>query len=70
MKPVAILGLLLAICSAAGMAAADKAGEPPRRPDILLDDFERDSYAPWVAEGKAFGPGPASGTLPQQMEVT
>ncbi len=28
------------------------------RPDILFDDFERDTYAPWTAEGTAFGSGP------------
>jgi fructan beta-fructosidase len=46
------------------------AQEGPFRPDILLDDFERDSYAPWTVEGEAFGPGPAEGTLPHQMPVT
>ncbi len=30
------------------------------RPDILFDDFERDTYAPWVAEGTAFGAGPVA----------
>jgi len=44
--------------------------EPPDRPDILIDDFERTEYAPWKAEGEAFGPGPAEGTLPNQMPVT
>jgi uncharacterized protein (DUF608 family) len=34
------------------------------RPDILFDDFERDEWAPWVAEGTAFGAGPvAAGEL-------
>lgn len=28
------------------------------RPDILVDDFERDSYAPWTTTGEAFGKGP------------
>lgn len=28
------------------------------RPDILFDDFEREAYAPWTAEGTAFGGGP------------
>lgn len=37
--------------------------------DLLLTDFESESYAPWVAEGEAFGPGPAAGTLPGQMHV-
>ncbi|WAC18999.1 glycoside hydrolase family 32 protein [Luteolibacter sp. SL250] len=37
--------------------------------DISLADFEGDSYAPWVVEGKAFGGAPARGTLPGQMKV-
>jgi fructan beta-fructosidase len=38
--------------------------------DLLIADFERDSYAPWTVTGEAFGPGPARGTLPGQMEVS
>ena len=38
------------------------AAPPPRdqeqRPDIVFDDFEREAYAPWTAEGTAFGSGP------------
>jgi hypothetical protein len=37
--------------------------------DILIADFERDTYAPWTVTGEAFGPGPARGTLPGQMQV-
>jgi sucrose-6-phosphate hydrolase SacC (GH32 family) len=37
--------------------------------DILIADFERDTYAPWTVTGEAFGPGPARGTLPRQMQV-
>jgi len=37
--------------------------------DILLADFEGDTYEPWEASGQAFGPGPAGGTLPRQMPV-
>jgi non-lysosomal glucosylceramidase len=43
-----------------GPAAADEAAvsrETPR-PELLFDDFERASHAPWVVEGQAFGPGP------------
>lgn len=50
--------------------SAQPAAETPVRPDIVLEDFERDTYAPWTAEGEAFGPGPARGTLPGQMEVS
>ncbi|MFO0915056.1 MAG: GH116 family glycosyl hydrolase [Pirellulales bacterium] len=52
--------------------AAETAGKP--QPDISFDDFERESYAPWTAEGTAFGQGPVEsakvpvyqGTLNQQ----
>ena len=39
-------------------------------PDLLLADFEGTDYGDWKATGEAFGPGPARGTLPNQMEVT
>ena len=32
--------------------------EAAGRPDIVVDDFERSSYAPWRVEGTAFGLGP------------
>ena len=38
--------------------------------DILIADFEGDSYGRWKVTGEAFGPGPAKGTLPGQMEVS
>ncbi|HOT73495.1 MAG TPA: glycoside hydrolase family 32 protein [Anaerohalosphaeraceae bacterium] len=40
------------------------------RADILIADFEGSDYGDWQALGEAFGPGPARGTLPGQMEVT
>jgi len=64
------LGFLLLtviLCMATSQIQAE---EVLSRPDVLVDDFERESYAPWTAEGEAFGPGPAAGTLPRQMEVT
>jgi len=30
----------------------------PARPDIVVDDFERQTYAPWTTTGEAFGKGP------------
>lgn len=46
------------------------AGLPSDRPDdIVIADFESDTYAPWIVTGEAFGPGPARGTLPGQMRV-
>ena len=38
--------------------------------DILIADFEGGSYGNWKVTGEAFGPGPARGTLPNQMDVT
>jgi len=32
--------------------------EPSARQDVLFDDFERDKYETWTAEGTAFGEGP------------
>jgi sucrose-6-phosphate hydrolase SacC (GH32 family) len=40
------------------------------RPEILIADFEGDDYGDWKVTGEAFGPGPARGTLPNQMPVT
>lgn len=37
--------------------------------DILIADFESDTYGEWIVTGEAFGPGPAQGTLPGQMVV-
>src|SRR5258708_11926384 len=38
--------------------------------DILIADFEGETYGDWKTTGDAFGPGPARGTLPNQMPVT
>lgn len=37
--------------------------------DLLVADFESDSYQDWKVTGEAFGNGPAKGTLPNQMLV-
>ena len=37
--------------------------------DILIADFEGTNYGNWKVTGEAFGPGPARGTLPNQMHV-
>jgi len=42
----------------------------PPRPPVVLADFEGTDYGDWKATGDAFGPGPASGTLPRQQKVT
>ncbi len=41
-----------------------------KRPDIVVADFDGDHYGDWRVTGEAFGPGPARGMLPNQMEVT
>jgi fructan beta-fructosidase len=38
--------------------------------DIPIADFEGEDYGAWKVTGEAFGPGPARGTLPNQMEVS
>lgn len=38
--------------------------------DIVVADFETETYGGWKVEGDAFGDGPAMGTLPGQMEVS
>lgn len=41
-----------------------------KREPILFADFEGKDYAPWSVEGEAMGSAPATGTLPDQQEVT
>src|SRR6185436_3140407 len=62
MKPIFLPALLsVALFGAPGRClAAD---------DILIADFEGDTYGSWKTTGEAFGPGPARGTLPGQMPV-
>jgi sucrose-6-phosphate hydrolase SacC (GH32 family) len=38
--------------------------------DIVIADFEGDTYGDWKTEGEAFGPAPAHGTLESQMPVS
>ncbi|MBZ0255679.1 glycoside hydrolase family 32 protein [bacterium] len=38
--------------------------------DILIADFESNSYGDWTVQGNAFGERPAQGTLPNQMDVS
>jgi len=56
-----ILGLVAILAATAARAAA---------PDILVADFEAETYGDWAATGTAFGAGPAAGTLPGQMAVS
>ncbi len=56
--------LCLAVLVASGPGAAE------RQQDIVLADFEADSYGEWQVTGTAFGRRPARGTLPNQMPVS
>ncbi|MEM8913297.1 MAG: sulfatase-like hydrolase/transferase [Planctomycetota bacterium] len=42
----------------------------PLPDDIVIADFEGETYGEWIASGMAFGTKPASGTLPRQMKVS
>ena len=48
-------------CCAGAVGATDS---------ILFADFESERYGGWTAAGTAFGDGPATGTLPDQMPVS
>ena len=53
-----------------GPAVAGAPAQGSGAPDLLVADFEGESYGDWQVEGEALGPGPARGTLPNQMPVT
>ena len=59
MKPPASLPLAALALLTAPLPAAD----------LLIADFEGDSYAPWQVAGDAFGTAPAPGPLPGQMNL-
>jgi fructan beta-fructosidase len=59
-------GLLM--CAAVCLGFADRAVAD--KPDVLIADFEGEDYGGWITTGTAFGPGPARGTLANQMEVS
>lgn len=62
MKSPLVVALLFAGSGVAALAAD--------RSDVLIADFESDTYGEWQVEGQAFGAGPADGTLPGQMTVS
>ncbi|MDW8809134.1 GH32 C-terminal domain-containing protein [Streptomyces scabiei] len=45
-------------------------GRHPHLPGRTLAHFEDGTYGAWTATGDAFGPAPATGTLPGQQQVT
>ena len=61
------------ICILAAMCGCWNLGSrasQPQAEDILIADFESETYGDWKLTGEAFGPGPAKGTLPNQMAVS
>jgi len=56
--------LLLATSIATGILTRSAIAD-----DILMADFESDTYGAWMVTGEALGPGPAKGTLAGQMHV-
>ncbi|MEN9633452.1 MAG: Levanase precursor [Verrucomicrobiota bacterium] len=58
------LARTLALAAASGLIA-----QAPKRPDIVVADFEGGTYGDWKVEGEAFGHGPARAKLPGQMKV-
>ncbi|MHC4692632.1 MAG: hypothetical protein ACYS67_07810, partial [Planctomycetota bacterium] len=60
MKKHVLTATIILLCATSAYAAED----------ILIADFEGDSYDDWKVTGQAFGPGPAKGTLPGQMKVS
>ncbi|RLS49254.1 MAG: hypothetical protein DWH87_03910, partial [Planctomycetota bacterium] len=58
------------LCAAGVLLAPTEvpAADPPRA-DLVIADFDGDSYGAWTVEGSAFGTAPARGALPGQMAV-
>ena len=57
------------ICTAAVLWLALALSTNADEPDIVVADFEGETYGQWKTTGDAFGPGPARGALPNQMNV-
>src|SRR5258708_4755077 len=60
---ILLCALILALVGLLGMQA-------DHNKDIVVADFEGRGYGDWKVTGTAFGPGPAQGTLPGQMQVS
>ncbi|MFH1731455.1 MAG: glycoside hydrolase family 32 protein [Planctomycetota bacterium] len=68
---VVVVGAMLSGRASVGGDAPGGAPADAARKDILIADFEGQTYGEgWTVEGEAFGPGPARGTLPGQMNVS
>lgn len=62
-----LICVLIMLC---GCADVQSPASGPKSVDVLIADFESETYGDWKVEGEAFGPGPAKGTLDGQMEVS
>lgn len=60
----------LVILGTTGLSRAAEPDANAARPDLRIANFEGPNYGLWTASGEAFGPGPARGTLPNQMHVS
>ena len=60
MRPFSVLAACVLCCLLSAAARADQ----------VLACFEGTDYGGWKTTGEAFGPGPAQGTLPDQMPVS
>ncbi len=69
MKPFIAHLSLIALCSNLFLSTAATAQDSDRS-DILVADFEGETYGNWKVEGEAFGSGPAKGALGGQMHVS
>ena len=65
-----ILALFLTAILSLPMATVAGRATAADRPDVVVADFEGNTYGAWTVVGQAFGAGPARGTLPGQMAVS
>lgn len=56
-------------CLAVVVVALSASVSATDRPDVVIADFESETWGDWKVTGEAFGPSPAKGTLPGQMHV-
>lgn len=47
-----------------------RSDQPPEREELLIADFEGDTYGDWTATGTALGDGPAKGNFSKQQTVS
>jgi sucrose-6-phosphate hydrolase SacC (GH32 family) len=71
--PISRRNFLKITATAAGgaiLAARPAAGTSGAAEDILIADFEGDTYGNWKVTGNCFGTGPCHGALPNQQSVS